>query len=261
MKRNTVGLAVATAIVLAACANGGHEESAQDTTAASAVALPSGPVQHVQFNALAAAGDDSIAVFDNAVDRFTQITAARGIDRIARFTSDPTLARADRPIATADNMAAALDAERPGPGQGCLVFLTSHGGRHGLLMREDRDNNQGFDPSELGRMLDQGCGQAPTVAIVSGCFSGIFIGAVTEAPNRVILTAARDDRTSFGCGAEEQFTYFDACLFSSWGNSRTWQGLFRETDACVRAKENKLGMMHSEPQAFFGAKVANLALP
>ena len=38
--------------------------------------------------------------------------------------------------------------------------------------------------------------------------------------------------------------------------------LYRATDACVRTKENELGMApHSEPQAYFGDQVANLALP
>ena len=37
--------------------------------------------------------------------------------------------------------------------------------------------------------------------------------------------------------------------------------LYRATDACVRAKENDLGVVHSEPQAYFGAQVDNLGVP
>jgi len=213
------------------------------------------------WRALLAAGDDSIAVFDNAVDAMTKLLAERGVRRIDRFTSDPMVQRATRPIATADGMAAALRAVPPKPGQGCLVFLTSHGSRKGLLMRDDLDNDRGLTPAALGRILDEGCGQAPTVAIVSGCYSGIFIGAVTEAPNRIILTAARDDRTSFGCSAEEQYTYFDDCLLQSWPKSETWAALYRATAACVREKESALNELPSEPQAYFGESVANLALP
>jgi hypothetical protein len=215
----------------------------------------------VQWRALVASGDDSIAVFDNAVDTMTKILSTRGVTRIDRFTSDPALASAARPIATADNMSGALNAAHPGPGQACLVFLTSHGGRAGLLLRGDLDHHRGFTPSALGRMLDEGCGSAPTVAIVSGCYSGIFIGRVTEAPNRIILTAARDDRPSFGCSAEEQYTYFDDCLFQSWPKSETWAVLYRATTACVRAKESALDARPSEPQAYFGESVTNLALP
>jgi hypothetical protein len=84
---------------------------------------------------------------------------------------------------------------------------------------------------------------------------------MTEAPNRIILTAARDDRTSFGCGHEERFTYFDGCMFKAWPDSQTWQALFKATDACVRQKEDALGFQHSEPQAYFGAAVKDLGLP
>jgi hypothetical protein len=237
------------------------QSASSDTASGVPPGLPAGSAQPVLWRALVAAGDDSISVFDNAVDAMTEILSVRGVSRIDRFTSDPTMVGRGRMIATADTMAAALAAVPPGPPQACLVFLTSHGNRHGLLLRDDLDHDRSLDPSALGRMLDQGCGSVPTVAIVSGCYSGIFIGRVTEAPNRIILTAARDDRTSFGCGAEEHFTYFDDCLFQSWPKSATFADLYHRTDRCVRAKENQLGVVHSEPQASFGDQVANLALP
>jgi len=248
---------LAIGLALAACT----QSATSDTATGVPPAQPVAAVQQVQWRALVAAGDDSISVFDNAVDEMTHILSARGVSRIDRFTSDPTMVENGRMIATADTMAAALAAVPPGPPKGCLVFLTSHGNRQGLLLRDDLDHDRSLDPSTFGRMLDAGCGSAPTVAIISGCYSGIFIGRVTEAPNRIILTAARDDRTSFGCGAEEHFTYFDDCLFRSWSKSATFAALYRATDSCVRAKENELGVVHSEPQASFGDQVANLALP
>jgi hypothetical protein len=256
MMRRWILLAIGLA--LAACALTATSGTASSTLPA----LPNGPVQKVHWRALAAAGEDNAPVFDNAVDEMAKILAAHGVVRVDRFTSDPMLQQPDRPITTADNMAAALNGVRPGPGEGCLVFVTSHGSRHGLVLRDDLDNERNLSPSALARILDQGCGRAPTVAIVSGCYSGIFIGSVTEAPNRIILTAARDDRTSFGCGFEEQFTYFDDCLFQSWPKSQTWAALYRATATCVRAKETETqSAPPSEPQAYFGAEVANLGMP
>jgi len=245
---------LALGLLLAAC-------SQSDTASTTAPVQSGDPAQHIQWRALAAAGEDNAPVFDNAVDKMTEILAGRGVAPIDQFTSDPSLQRADRPITTADNMAAALNARHPGPGQGCLVFLTSHGSREGLVLRDDFDNDRSLSPSTLGRILDEGCGSAPTVAIVSGCFSGIFIGAVTEAPNRIILTAARDDRTSFGCGHEFQYTYFDDCMFQAWPKSPTWVALYRSIQTCVRTKEREINAVPSEPQAYFGDQVANLALP
>lgn len=248
----------AVVLVLAACSATAGSNGTGVRSPQPAAAAP----QPVQWQALLAAGDDSIAVFDNAVDEMTNILSARGVSRIDRFTSDPTMASEDRMIATTDSLAVALTAVPPGPPKACFVFLTSHGTRQGLRLTDDLDHGRSLDPSALGRMLDEGCGKVPTVAIVSGCYSGIFIGAVTEAPNRIILTAARSDRTSFGCSAEEQLTYFDDCLFQAWPKSKTFAALFRATASCVRVKENRLGMTpHSEPQAWFGDEVANLALP
>jgi peptidase C13-like protein len=248
---------LAIGLALAACT----QTATSQTVSSTPPPQPAGAVQHIQWRALAAAGEDNAPVFDNAVDKMTEILAAHGVTPVDRFTSDPMRVRADRPLTTADSMAAALNARHPGPGQGCLVFLTSHGSREGLVLRGDLDSDRSLSPSALGRILDEGCGSAPTVAIVSGCFSGIFIGAVTEAPNRIILTAARDDRTSFGCGAEFEFTYFDDCLFQSWPRSKTWAALYRATTACVQGKERAINQQPSEPQAYFGDQVANLALP
>jgi hypothetical protein len=229
--------------------------------AAFAQVAQAGPGREIQWRALVASGDDSIAVFDNAVDAMSKTLADRGVAPIDRFTSDPQLVRFDRGMTTVENIAAALKAGPARPGQGCFVFLTSHGSRHGLLLRRDLDHARRLEPVELARMLEEGCGSAPTVAIISGCYSGIFISAVTKAPNRIILTAARNDRTSFGCGAEERFTYFDDCLLQSWPKTETWAALYQATHACVRVKESTLGVLPSEPQAYFGAAVTGLPLP
>ena len=45
------------------------------------------------------------------------------------------------------------------------------------------------------------------MALISACYSGVFVDPV-GAPNRIILTAAREDRTSFGCSDDADFTHF-----------------------------------------------------
>src|SRR5262249_44266 len=110
-------------------------------------------------------------------------------------------------------------------------------------------------------ILDKECGDRPTVVVISACHSGVFIATASKADNRIWLTAARDDKVSFGCGAEFEYTYFDACLLSAWPKSTTWKQLFDRTDTCVRIRESDLKQASSMPQAFFGAKVKDLALP
>lgn len=220
-----------------------------------------GPVKHIKWRALVVAGDDSEAVFDNAVDALGEMLKAKGVKPVDRFTSDPQVANDNRRIATAIVLARALGATKAGSGTGCLIFITSHGSREGMLMRNDLANRRVLQPQLFDRMLDAGCGSAPTVAIISGCFSGVFLKPDIKAPNRIIITAARADRPSFGCGHEEQYTYFDSCMLQSWPDVQTWRALFDATAACVHDKENALGFKHSEPQASFGKAVASLALP
>jgi len=204
------------------------------------------------------AGDDSAPVFDNAVDALGGLLAGRpGID-LRRLTSDRGLRSESRKIATAKSIDGALAG---GEAQGCLVFMTSHGTEDGLYLREDFDNQKTLSPGKLDRILDRQCGQRPTVVVVSACHAGVFIGKASKGHNRIWLTAARDDRVSFGCGAEFELTYFDECLLGAWPKSKTWKQLFDRTVTCVRLKESELSETSSMPQAFFGAGVKDLELP
>jgi hypothetical protein len=210
------------------------------------------------WRVLLVAGDDSAAVFDNAVDRFTEILASKPSVELYRLTSDRRLRSANRSIASAAGIDSALTGSAA---QGCFVFMTSHGTTDGLYLREDYDSKKILSPGKLDRILDKQCGERPTVVVISACHSGVFIGKASKGDNRIWLTAARDDRVSFGCGAEFEFTYFDECLLGAWPKSKTWRQLFDRTNTCVRLKESELSESSSLPQAFFGAQVEDLELP
>jgi hypothetical protein len=209
------------------------------------------------WRVLLVAGDDSAAVFDNAVDRFTEILASRPGVELYRLTSDHRLQSTSRRIASAKAIDSALTGSAA---QGCFVFMTSHGSKEGLLLRED-ESDRTLSPGKFDRILDKQCGERPTVVVVSACHSGVFIGKASKGNNRIWLTAARDDRVSFGCGAEFELTYFDECLLGAWPKSKTWKQLFDRTNTCVRRKESELSESSSLPQAYFGKSVKDLALP
>jgi len=131
---------------------------------------------------------------------------------------------------------------------GCFVYFTSHGSTDGIVMGDTT-----YAPSSLSTMLDNTCSTRPTVVIVSACFSGVFVPAL-EAPNRMILTAARPDRTSFGCGSSNYYTFFDQCVLESLPASSDFPNLGRAVQACVAAREKKEHMTPpSEPQLWIGA--------
>jgi hypothetical protein len=138
---------------------------------------------------------------------------------------------------------------------GCLLYFSSHGAPEGVLL-----GGQFLHPDVLERMLDQTCGNRPTVVIISACFSGTFV-PVLKGDNRMILTAARPDRTSFGCGQDNKYPFFDTCVLATIHAVHGFPELADKVRACVAQREADTGMSPpSEPQVFVGPKIA-AALP
>ena len=133
---------------------------------------------------------------------------------------------------------------------GCLVYITSHGSSDGVLI-----GNVVVTPDALATMVSNACGERPTVAIVSACFSGVFVPELA-APHRLVLTTARPDRTSFGCGQTFKYTVFDECVLQEFPASHDFPGLASLVQACVAAREKKEKVSPpSEPQLSIGAGV------
>jgi len=130
---------------------------------------------------------------------------------------------------------------------GCLIYFSSHGAPQGVVI-----DQKILPPAVLATMLDHSCGARPTVVIISACFSGVFVPALAK-PNRMILTAARPDRTSFGCGEADKYPYFDDCFLSSIPGAHDFIALAHAVRSCVAAREIREGVKPpSEPQLFVG---------
>ncbi|HEX4157344.1 MAG TPA: C13 family peptidase [Rhizomicrobium sp.] len=135
---------------------------------------------------------------------------------------------------------------------GCLVYFSSHGSPDGIVL-----GNSILEPYTLARMLNSTCGDRPTVVVLSACFSGVFVPTL-KAHNRMILTAARRDRTSFGCGQTDRYPYFDQCVLSVWPYADSFAALGRAAQICVAAREKREHVgPPSQPQLWIGADAAN----
>src|SRR5258708_14742627 len=209
------------------------------------------------WRAVLVAGDTAQPVFDNAL---RAVTAWLGEDGIAEADIHRLAASAggrNRAVepATLREVLGRIAALQSGPGDGCFIFITSHGGQ-GLGLSLSRAAEM-LTPKALARALAQGCAGVPTGVIVSGCYSGSFAQPPMAASNRIVLTAARADRSSFGCAADRTYTDYDACLLGSLAHAASWQAAFAETKDCVSRREHQLGETPSLPQAAFGAAVHN----
>src|ERR1700760_2701642 len=159
-----------------------------------------------------AAGDDSEPVFDNATHEMSRRLAAAGgaASNVHRLSASAAELEAGAEPDTADVLLRRIAYLPVRPGDRCLIFLTSHGERGaGLWLAR---SNRALSPDELARALSQGCAAVPTVVIVSACYSGSFATGKMARSNRIILTAARGDRPSFGCQAHRIYNFFDECL-------------------------------------------------
>ena len=117
-----------------------------------------------------------------------------------------------------------------------------------------------LEPAQMRAVLDHACGVRPTVIVISACFSGGFIPALAE-PNRMIITAARADRSSFGCSADSTYPYFDGCMIQSLETASDFIALAGQARACVAERERAEGLTPpSEPQVFIGGSM-QLLLP
>jgi hypothetical protein len=136
---------------------------------------------------------------------------------------------------------------------GCFVYFTSHGGVQGI-----RVNDSVMTPRDLSQMINEGCADRATVAFVSACYSGVFIPAL-RADTHMVMTAARPDRTSFGCGEANKYTFFDQCVIETIPVVPNFPRLAGKVQDCVAAREKAEGVdMPSKPQVNIGATVQSL---
>ncbi len=196
--------------------------------------------------------------FDNARRDVSSDLVRMGFaqDNVEQFSVRPDNYPQERPnAADSHTIATSLWDLSNRTSGGCLVYFTSHGSPEGIVMGDAT-----YAPNSLSRMLDNTCSGRPTVVIISACFSGVFV-PVLQAPNRMILTAARPDRTSFGCGQTDRYPYFDQCVLETLPESSDFPGFGRAVQSCVAARENRDHLAPpSEPQLWIGA-VAAASLP
>ena len=131
---------------------------------------------------------------------------------------------------------------------GCLVYFSSHGSPQGVVL-----NGQILPPALMDEMVSSACGERPAIVVISACFSGVFIPVLAD-PNRMILTAARPDRSSFGCSESDKYPYFDTCMLKVLPTAHDFVAVGSAVQACVADKEQETGMRPaSEPQVYIGA--------
>ena len=257
-------LVLLLAILIGCAAPAAHPATGTQPTQPAQPAQPAQePPPAASWRAVLIAGDGEIQAFDNATERMASLLSRNGRiapSQIARLSGRQAVVSSGKAgPATLYRIAQAITAMQPPPGDACLVFITSHGVPHdGVALTW---NQELLGPVMLDRLLTAGCGDAPTVVIVSACFSGNFAAAPMARANRIVLTAARHDRPSFGCGAGDVYTYFDECLLNTLRSGARWSDTLLPLQTCVAQREAGGGDTPSHPQSFIGLRAAGLTVP
>jgi hypothetical protein len=130
---------------------------------------------------------------------------------------------------------------------GCLIYFTSHGTPEGIVV-----DDKILSPAQMQEMVNTSCGERPAVIVMSACYSGAFV-APLAGTNRIIMTAARPDRTSFGCGEMDHYTFFDDCFLRAMPMAGDFPGLGGLVQQCVAEREVQMkATPPSEPQVSVG---------
>lgn len=132
-----------------------------------------------------------------------------------------------------------------------LLYTTSHGARFGLYYH-DADNGYGaVSPTRMSMLLAE-LGIGRRMLILSACYSGIFV-PVLKSDDSVIVTAAAADRTSFGCAADNDWTFFgDALVNRALRKPQPLAAAYSEAQGLIAGWEARGGGMPSLPQLFVG---------
>lgn len=133
-----------------------------------------------------------------------------------------------------------------------VLYTTSHGADIGLAYHFGDSGYGVLSPKSLKTALDQ-AGIARRVLILSACYSGVFV-PVLASPDTAILTAAASTRSSFGCVAENDWTFFgDALINRALRQPVGLEAAARMAGRSVAEWENRAKFLASLPQVSIGA--------
>ena len=137
-----------------------------------------------------------------------------------------------------------------------FLFVTSHGNEDGSVAVEFADLGlSDIYASDIRGALDAARIRW-RVVVVSACYSGGFIDEL-KTPDTLVITAAARDRASFGCGHENDWTYFGRAYFEqALVDTRDFVEAFEVARTIIAKRERDEGKEPSKPQIWAGEAIA-----
>lgn len=205
------------------------------------------------------AGDANQDVFLHEVDQVSDLMAER-FDTESRsielVNSEQTLS--ELPLANRPNLERVLAGigRQMNPEDDVLfLFMTSHGTEKAeLTVQFPPLGLNDLTAAELRKALDAS-GIKWRVLVISACYSGSFVKTL-ESPSTLVITAAAEDRTSFGCAHERDWTYFGEAYFDkALRQTRSFVAAFDSASEAIARREADEHKDHSRPQLSLGGEM------
>jgi len=135
-----------------------------------------------------------------------------------------------------------------------VLYTTSHGSPDaGLNFRDPARGAAVIAPAKLAAMLDQ-TGAKNRLIILQACFSGQFV-PVLAGPRTVVATASSSMKSSFGCSAGNDWTFFGYALINqAMRQPDTFVRQFRRAFVTIVGWEERLQVVSSNPQIEVGSE-------
>ena len=137
-----------------------------------------------------------------------------------------------------------------------FLFLSSHGSEEHELSTDFfpfRFNS--LNPETIQNLLNANPIKWKII-IVSACYSGGFLDQLSD-DKTYVITAARNDRNSFGCGHDGDYTYFGEAFFENGlKKGLSLQAAFEQAKILIKQKEDAMEYINSEPQYSLGSDMA-----
>ena len=209
---------------------------------------------------LAFAGDGGEDVFRNEAEYAAQLFTGRfGATAHALVLENNPATLATHPLADWSNLEAALRGldRIMQPNQDILLlYVSSHGSEdHTLLVDMDPLPLDQLDAQDLAGILSMHRFKWK-VLVINACYSGGFVPPL-RGPGTLVLTAARSDRSSFGCGSESDITYFGhAWLVDALNRTDNFVDAFNQARGEIASWEKQDKLTPSEPQIDIGSGIA-----
>ncbi|MGX7895543.1 C13 family peptidase [Tsuneonella sp. HG222] len=148
-------------------------------------------------------------------------------------------------------------AELMDPAEDVLVlYTTSHGAPEGLAYHEGDTGYGVLSPFRLGSVLSE-LGINRRIIMLSACYTGVFVPYIAGR-DTALVTAAASDKTSFGCQADNDWTFFgDALINNALRKPASFSTASTEATRMISGWEGIYRLEPSQPQVVIGDLVAN----